>query len=140
MPAHVADDPLTPFPLRLPLSLCERLRAEAKAAGVTNSHVFRAYLDRCDMAAALPGDGETTLANRASLREPRRQPVQKWTGETVKADPQLVRILAGCANNLNQLAHQVNHSVLLGEPLSAAHILITLAAIDEKIKMLMDQK
>lgn len=129
MPAHVAADPLTPFPVRLPLSIVERLRSEAVAAGVTNSHVFRTYLDLADRQLATP----------ASERQPRRSRIRKYEAEYNKADPDLIRVLAGMANNLNQLAHQVNSSVLVGEPLSAAHILIVLGTLDEKIKALMDQ-
>ncbi len=114
-----AEDPLVPFPVRLPTSLAERLRGEAAAKGCTNSDVFRAYLD---------------LANAKPLAKPRPQRAQKYTGRVNHADPKLMRVLAGIGNNLNQLAHGVNASNLAGEPLAMVHLLSVLRSIELKLE------
>lgn len=114
-----AENPLLPFPVRLPSDLVERLRSEAIEAGVTNSDVFRRYL---------------TLADAKPLAQPRPQRAQKYTGRVNHADPDLMRALAGIGNNLNQLARSVNVSNLANEPLSRVHILSVLRSIEQKLE------
>lgn len=118
MARPVVQNPLLPFPVRLPADLVTRLRGEAEAAGVTNSDVFRRYLD---------------LADAKPLAKPRPQKAQKYTGHVNHADPELMRVLAGIGNNLNQLAHGVNASNLSGEPIARVHILSVLRSIEEKL-------
>ena len=114
-----ADNPLLPFPVRLPADLVERLRSEASAAGVTNSDVFRRYLD---------------LADAKPLAKPRPRRAQKHLGHVNHADPELMRALAGIGNNLNQLAHGVNASNLAGEPIQRLHVLAVLRSIEQKLE------
>lgn len=121
MPRPTAENPLIPFPVRLPTDLVERLRAEAAASGVTNSDVFRRYL---------------SLADAKPLAQPRPQRAQKYTGRVNHADPDLMRSLAGIGNNLNQLARSVNVSNLANEPLSRIHILSVLRLIEQKLEVI----
>lgn len=114
-----AEDPLIPFPVRLPTSLAEQLKAEAAAHGCTNSDVFRRYID---------------LAKAKPLNAPRPIRHQKYTGPVNHADPDLMRALAGIGNNLNQIAHGVNASNLAGEPIARAHILIQLRKIEQMLE------
>lgn len=116
-----ADNPLVPFPVRLPLDLAERLRAEAKAHGCTNSDVFRRYL---------------ALDDAKPLNQPRPVRAQKYTGIVNHADPVLMRQLAQIGNNLNQIAHGINVSNLAGEPLSVVQILAALRSIEREIEAL----
>lgn len=116
-----ADNPLVPFPVRLPLDLAERLRAEAQAHGCTNSDVFRRYL---------------SLEDAKPLNQPRPVRAQKYTGHVNHADPALMRQLAQIGNNLNQLAHGVNASNLANEPLSLVQILATLRSIERQLEAL----
>lgn len=118
MPRPTSPDPLVPFPVRLPRSLAERLRGEALTKGVTNSDIFRAYLD---------------LADAKPLAKPRPQKPQKYMGRINHADPDLMRALASIGNNLNQLAHGVNASNLASEPIARAHILAVLRSIEIKL-------
>ena len=124
MARPTSENPLLPFPVRLPSDLVERLRSEATAAGVTNSDIFRRYLSLAD---AKP------LAKTRPVRQ------QKYTGKLNKADPELMRALAGIGNNLNQLAHGVNHSNLLGEPIARVHILSILRKIEQQLEALAAQ-
>lgn len=116
-----ADNPLVPFPVRLPADLAERLRAEAKAHGCTNSDVFRRYL---------------ALDDAKPLNQPRPVRAQKYTGRVNHADPALMRQLAQIGNNLNQIAHRINASNLAGEPLSMVQILAALSSIEREIEAL----
>jgi hypothetical protein len=119
-----AEDPLIPLPVRLPTSTVKRLRAQATAAGCSLSDVLRSHL---------------TLAEAKPLGKARPVKQQKYTGKLNKADPELMRALAGIGNNLNQLAHGVNHSNLLGEPIARVHILSILRNIEQKLEALAAQ-
>jgi hypothetical protein len=114
-----AEDPLVPFPVRLPTSLAEQLRAEAIAAGCTNSDVFRRYL---------------ALADAKPLNKSRPVKRQKYTGRINHADPELMRVIAGIGNNLNQIAHGLNSANLKNEPLAKIHILTVLRSIEQKLE------
>ncbi len=118
MPRPNSLDPLEPFPVRLPASLVTRLRAEAQAAGVTNSDVIRSYLQ---------------LADAKPLGQPRQVRKQKYIGEINKADPALMRSLASIGNNLNQIAQGINRSNLAKEPLSKIEIVVILRQIEKQI-------
>lgn len=114
-----ADNPLVPFPVRLPLDLAERLRAEAKAHGCTNSDVFRRYL---------------TLEDAKPLNRPRPVRAQKYTGVINHADPALMRQLAQIGNNLNQVAHYINASNLASKPISLVEILVSLRSFERQLE------
>jgi hypothetical protein len=117
-PLKNEDDPLIPFPVRLPTSVAEELKAEAAAKNLTNSDVFRHYLD---------------LAKVKPEGRVRRERARKSRDDYNRADPQLMRELAAIGNNLNQLANGVNLSNVLGEPLAIAHVLLILRSIERKL-------
>lgn len=119
MPRPNASDPLTPFPVRLPVSLVTRLRAEALNSGVTNSDVIRRYL---------------SLTEAKPLGQPRQVQRQKYTGPVNHADPKLMQALAGIGNNMNQIAQGINRSNLQSEPLAKIHILAVLRSIEQKLE------
>jgi len=122
MPAKVVE-PLERLTVRLPPAVIADLRASATDRGVSISDVFRSFIHLSEVKETgreAPGKARKSL--------PASTPV----------DPQLLLVLRGIGNNLNQLARSANTDNLTGSCPDYTSILITLVAIEKHIGAIRD--
>jgi hypothetical protein len=122
MPAHRVNDPLVRLNIRVPKSLHSDLLAQATAAGVTMSDVFRSHL---------------TLESVKPLGVPvkHKRVVQTMASARCTA-PALLRSLAAIGSNLNQIARAVNAGSITGDMMQGIEMLAILHAIEREFAVL----
>jgi len=119
-PAKNESERLVLFSVRIPPDLKAAIVAEANEAGCTLSDSLRRYV---------------SAEHVQPLAKPRpRQRQPKELSATSNADPKLLRILAGIGNNINQLSHVVNSSVLTGTAIQSVDILTVLCSIEKQLE------
>ena len=117
MPAKV-DEPLERLTVRLPPAVVADLRASASARNVSVSDVLRSFIHINEVK-------ETGRETPPKSGRPKPAPLP--------IDPQLLLILRGIGNNLNQLAHGMNADNLAGIVPNYQSMLIALVAIERHI-------
>lgn len=102
--------------------MCERFKHQAVASSTTVSDVLRVCLN-------------DPSATPLGLPAPRRRTARTVElGAVIKADPMLMRQLAGIGSNLNQLARAVNTGAIKGNPMEAVGVLATLLSLEASLE------
>lgn len=117
MPAKVVE-PLERLTVRLPPSVIADLRASADANGVSISDAFRQVIRLSEVKET----GRETPSKSRRLK-PAALPI----------DPQLLLVLRGIGNNLNQLAHGMHVDHQAGSVPDYTSLLTTLVAIERHV-------
>jgi hypothetical protein len=113
-----STDPLFPLTVRLPATVIEDLRASAARRDLSVSDVFRQSIQLVDVK-------ETGRETPGKSRRPKPVPLP--------IDPQLLLVLRGIGNNLNQIAHNMNTDNLVGTVPNYQSMLIALVAIERHV-------
>ena len=111
------DDPLVPVPVRLPQSIVQEMRNEARKMGMTTSDVVRSRI-------------ENKSVKPLGRAKPRKRLVK---GYAPKTDAELIRSISRLGNNLNQIGRWCN---TYKRHADAVEVLFLLLSIEKEMKKL----
>lgn len=119
MPRPTVRDKLVTLGVRVPPAVADDIRTAADAAGVSVSDIVRQRF----VTEAVKPLGRTPPDRRKRAR----------LASASRADPALLRLLAGATNNLNQIARAVNSGALVGKPMDSLAVLVALKEIQGEL-------